>query len=111
MGQKNLAEMNKVDENRKGVGEKKRTSSTAPAVCAREVLWRGCIRIGLRGRLLKRPRHYSALTNALVLLLPVPTSDSHVFRHVVSCRFSARGNLHGDLDLAARPAVLARAQP
>eukprot|EP00965_Chrysotila_dentata_P142164 4700760-Pleurochrysis_carterae.AAC.1 len=60
---------------------------------------------------LKRLRHYLALTNVLVRPLPVLTSDRHVLRHIVSSRFSARGNLNRDLDVAAgRLAVLARAQ-
>eukprot|EP00965_Chrysotila_dentata_P207209 6183987-Pleurochrysis_carterae.AAC.2 len=64
------------------------------------------------GRLLKRRRLYLALTNALVRPLPVLTSDRHVLRHVLHCRFSARGNLHRYLDLVAKhPVVLARAQP
>ena len=63
------------------------------------------------GRLLKRPRHCLALTNVLNLLLPALTSDRHVLRDAAYYRFSARGNLHRDLDLAAwRPAVLALAQ-
>eukprot|EP00965_Chrysotila_dentata_P177313 5855835-Pleurochrysis_carterae.AAC.1 len=47
-------------------------------------------------------------------LPPVPSYDCHVLHqhHVVNCRFSARGNLHRDLDLSARrSAVLAHAQP
>eukprot|EP00965_Chrysotila_dentata_P050225 1664165-Pleurochrysis_carterae.AAC.1 len=52
-----------------------------------------------------------ALTKALILLLPALTPDRHVLRDAVYCRFSARGNLYRDLDLAAwRPAVLALAQ-
>eukprot|EP00965_Chrysotila_dentata_P215108 6188576-Pleurochrysis_carterae.AAC.1 len=89
-----------------GVEKRKRRSSTARAACAREVLWRRCMRQA--SRLLKRPQHYVALTNASVLPLPVLKSDRHTLRH----RFSARGSLHRDLDLAARcPAVLARVQP
>eukprot|EP00965_Chrysotila_dentata_P261984 6214431-Pleurochrysis_carterae.AAC.4 len=44
---------------------------------------------------------------------PMATVNAHrhVLRHAVNCRFSARGNLHRDLDLTAgRPAILARAQ-
>eukprot|EP00965_Chrysotila_dentata_P059656 1979146-Pleurochrysis_carterae.AAC.1 len=49
-----------------------------------------------------------ALTNVSVWSLPASTSDRHAFRHVADCHFSAGGNLHRDLDLAAgRPAVLA----
>eukprot|EP00965_Chrysotila_dentata_P217502 6190029-Pleurochrysis_carterae.AAC.7 len=58
------------------------------------------------GRLLRRPFHHLALTNTLVLLLPVPTSNRNVLRPFINCRFFAPGNLHRDLDLAAwRPAV------
>eukprot|EP00965_Chrysotila_dentata_P220968 6192110-Pleurochrysis_carterae.AAC.1 len=83
------------------VGERKRSSSTATATCARGVLWRLCMLAGL-----------AVFRNVGVLSLPVLTSDRHALRHLVDCRFSARGNLHRDLELAARcSAVLARAQP
>eukprot|EP00965_Chrysotila_dentata_P055989 1856440-Pleurochrysis_carterae.AAC.1 len=60
---------------------------------------------------MKSAQRYLALTNISVWSLPAPTSDRHAFRHVADCRFSARGNMHRDLDLAARrPAVLAHAQ-
>eukprot|EP00965_Chrysotila_dentata_P120112 3972601-Pleurochrysis_carterae.AAC.2 len=58
------------------------------------------------------PRHYSALTNALVRPLPALKSHRHVLRNVVHRCFSARGSLSRDFDLAAgRPAVIVRAQP
>eukprot|EP00965_Chrysotila_dentata_P025213 836648-Pleurochrysis_carterae.AAC.1 len=60
---------------------------------------------------MKSSQRYLALTNISVWSLPVPTSDRHALRHVADCRFSARGNLHRDLDLTAgRPVVLAHTQ-
>eukprot|EP00965_Chrysotila_dentata_P196100 6177383-Pleurochrysis_carterae.AAC.3 len=58
------------------------------------------------GKLLKRLLRYFALTNALVWSTPVLTSDRHALRHITDCRFSARSNLHRDLDLAAGDALL-----
>eukprot|EP00965_Chrysotila_dentata_P187681 6172287-Pleurochrysis_carterae.AAC.1 len=57
---------------------------------------------------MKSSQRYLALTNVSIWSLLALTSDRHALRHVADCRFSARGNLHQDLDLAAgRPAVLA----
>eukprot|EP00965_Chrysotila_dentata_P221092 6192190-Pleurochrysis_carterae.AAC.2 len=56
-------------------------------------------------------QRYLALKNVSVWSLPTPTSDRHALRHIADGRFSARGNLHRDLDLAAgRPAVFAYTQ-
>eukprot|EP00965_Chrysotila_dentata_P256922 6212717-Pleurochrysis_carterae.AAC.1 len=46
--------------------------------------------------------HYLVLTGVSYQLPPVLTSGRHVFCYVVNCRFSARSNLHQDLDPAAR---------
>eukprot|EP00965_Chrysotila_dentata_P087910 2902603-Pleurochrysis_carterae.AAC.1 len=60
---------------------------------------------------MKSSQRYLALTNISVCSLPAPTSDRHALRHLADCRFSTRGNLHRDLDLAAgRPAVVAHTQ-
>eukprot|EP00965_Chrysotila_dentata_P006277 204899-Pleurochrysis_carterae.AAC.1 len=64
------------------------------------------------GKLIKSRSAYLALTHFSVWSLPASTSDRHALRHVTDCRFSARGNLHRDIDLAAgSPAVLAHTQP
>eukprot|EP00965_Chrysotila_dentata_P070605 2334332-Pleurochrysis_carterae.AAC.2 len=63
------------------------------------------------GKLWKRSLRCLALKNALACSLPVLASDRHAFRHLADCRFSARGNMHRDLDLAAgSPVVLAHVQ-
>eukprot|EP00965_Chrysotila_dentata_P149592 4940289-Pleurochrysis_carterae.AAC.1 len=63
------------------------------------------------GKPMKSSQRYLALTNIAIWSLPAPTSDRHALGHVVDCRFSARGNLHRDLNLAAsRPAVFAHPQ-
>eukprot|EP00965_Chrysotila_dentata_P242500 6204909-Pleurochrysis_carterae.AAC.1 len=81
------------------------------AACARKLLWEATVNARPVGKLLKRSLRYLALTSVLVGSLSVLTSDRHALRHVADCRFSARGNLHRDLDLAAgRPAVLADTQ-
>eukprot|EP00965_Chrysotila_dentata_P193740 6175935-Pleurochrysis_carterae.AAC.10 len=110
--QKNLGEMlrSRRSETGMGVGERKRRSTTAPAVRAREVCM--ATAYGRRpGRLLKRLRHYLVLTRVSSQLPPVLSSDRHVLRHIIDCRFSTLGNLHRDVDLAARRAAdLARTQ-
>eukprot|EP00965_Chrysotila_dentata_P221415 6192369-Pleurochrysis_carterae.AAC.3 len=66
---------------------RKRRSTTAPAV---RFCGDGVDFARRAGRLvLKRHRHYLALTNASYQLPPVLYSDCHVFRRVVNCRFSA----------------------
>eukprot|EP00965_Chrysotila_dentata_P256048 6212417-Pleurochrysis_carterae.AAC.2 len=92
------------------VGERKRSSSTAPAMCAREVRGDGICAPGwstfeTSSALLSIDKRFSPAASR-------PDFRSPRFRHVVNCRFPARDNLHRDLDLfAVRPAVLARAQP
>eukprot|EP00965_Chrysotila_dentata_P170848 5639214-Pleurochrysis_carterae.AAC.3 len=88
-----------------GMGERKRKSLTAPAMHAREVV---ATAYGHRpSRLLNTSLSLLSIDKCSIL-----SSDRHVLRHVVNCRFSARGNLYRDLHLAARhPAVLAHAQP
>eukprot|EP00965_Chrysotila_dentata_P194786 6176582-Pleurochrysis_carterae.AAC.1 len=78
-------------------------------VCARASL--ATVNARLVGKLFKRSLRYLALTNVSVWPLPVLASDRHALRHVANCRFSTRGNLRRDLDLAAgRPAILAHTQ-
>eukprot|EP00965_Chrysotila_dentata_P117150 3871546-Pleurochrysis_carterae.AAC.1 len=78
-------------------GERKRGSATAPAACARELLWRPCVRVRHSGR---------QTIETFAALLSVDE------RFVDDCRSSARSNVYRDLDLTVwRPAVLAHAQP
>eukprot|EP00965_Chrysotila_dentata_P132891 4394083-Pleurochrysis_carterae.AAC.1 len=102
---KNLVEVsNKGDEIRDGEGREKTGERDGPGgVCARAFV--ATVSARPASKLLKRSLRYLALTNASVVALPVLTSGRHAFRHVADCRFSARCNLHRDLDLAAgRPA-------
>eukprot|EP00965_Chrysotila_dentata_P112667 3723392-Pleurochrysis_carterae.AAC.3 len=86
--------------------EKTEERDSAGGVCARTFV--ATLNASLVGKPLKCSLRYLALTNVLVWSLPVLTSDRHALRHVADHPFSARGNLHRDLDLAVgRPAVLA----
>ena len=97
---------------RPGMGEGERKQGEldgAGGVCARASV--ATVNARPVGKLMKSSQRYLALTNISVWSLPAQAPDRHFLRHVADCRFSARGNLHRDLDLAARrPAVLAHTQ-
>eukprot|EP00965_Chrysotila_dentata_P066724 2209064-Pleurochrysis_carterae.AAC.1 len=88
-----------------GKGERKqRELDGAGGVCAKVFV--ATVNVRPVGKVMKSLQCYVALTNNLVWSLPAPTFDRHALRHVTDCCFSARGNLHRYLDLAAGcPAV------
>eukprot|EP00965_Chrysotila_dentata_P147186 4859533-Pleurochrysis_carterae.AAC.9 len=85
-----------------GEGERKEGERDgAGGVCARASV--ATVNERPVSKLMKSSQRYLALPNVSVWSLPVPTSDHrHALRLVADCRFSDRGNLHRDLDLAAR---------
>eukprot|EP00965_Chrysotila_dentata_P012932 426824-Pleurochrysis_carterae.AAC.1 len=87
-------------------GEKAEEHEGACGACARDSVATAYER--RPRRLPKHLRHYLVLTIFSYQLPTVLPSNRDVLRNVVNCRFFARGNLHRNLDLAARrPAVLA----